>query len=136
MKKLLAVALVVVMVLSLAACGGADYVGSWTIDEDALKETVINAAKEQLGADIDLDNELYASVIDAEIAEFSGYEIEVTSKEVTMSFNDEKQTATYEKTDKGFKVTEDGQSIEFIYDSAKDSLSFGFGGMNLTFKRK
>ncbi len=136
MKKLLAVALVVVMVLSLAACGGADYVGSWTIDEDALKETVLDMVKDQLGADIDLDNEIYASVIDSQIEGLAGYELEVTSKEITMSLDDEKTTKEYEKTDNGFKLVEGGQTINFTYDSDDDTLSFSYNSMELTFKRK
>ena len=136
MKKLLAVALVVVMVLSLAACGGADYVGSWVIDKDSVKEAVIKMAQEQLGEDIDLENELYASVIDAQLEQFDGCTLEVTSKDATMNMNGEGSTKEYEKTDKGFKVVDDGQSLEFVFDSAKDTLSCSFGGIDLTFKRK
>ena len=76
-----------------AICGVCnEEVGSWVIDKDSVKEAVIKMAQEQLGEDIDLENELYASVIDAQLEQFDGCTLEVTSKDATMNMNGEGST--------------------------------------------
>ena len=127
MKKFLAIALVFVMVFSLAGCGGNELTGTWKLDSEALAASLEGAEGE----------EALAGALMAMMEVTMVFGADGTS-EITMVAMDETETQKGTYTADGTTLTitaEDGTITTFAYRFDGDTLYLENEGVELPFVR-